>query len=470
MSERFDVVFIGGGPAGYVGAIRGAQLGGKVAVVEKDALGGVCLNRGCIPTKALAASAQVLDSCRSAVNFGIDVPGEVTADLARIMARKDKIVRNLVKGIETLFRGHGITLFRGQGAFVEAKRLAIRGKHGAQVDIETNATVIATGSSPANIPTFPINGGNILSSDHLFKLNRLPESILIIGAGAIGCEWAFILNALGVEVTLIEMMARAAPLEDEDISVILEREMKKRKIRLITGERILSLGEDMDNQLVAQTEGGKEIRMEKALVCIGRSRNTSKLNLESIGVKIDSKGCVIVNERMETGVAGIYAAGDVVDSPLLAHVAFAEGKAAAANALGGSETMDYSVIPSAMFTFPEVAGVGLREQEAKERGIDYQTAKFPFRALGKAHVEGRIAGEVKLVAESGSGRLLGAHIIGPGASVLVHEAALAINMQATADDLARTIHAHPTLSEAVEESAEALLGRAIHIAPSLTRK
>jgi dihydrolipoamide dehydrogenase len=463
LKERFDVVFIGGGPAGYTGAVRGAQLGGRIAVVEKGLLGGVCLHRGCIPTKALYSSVNVLKTCRESGDFGINLPGGVSWDLPALMSRKDKIVKTLVKGIHDIFKSHGIKVYTGEGRFLDGRSISVKQGEGTVVELESKATVIATGSRPAIIPAFPINGRNILSSDYLFELESIPESILIIGGGAIGCEWGFILNGLGVDVTIIEMLDHAAPVEDEDTSILLEREMKKRKIKILTGDKILSLGESPDKEMVAQTESGREIRVEKVLVSIGRARNTDSLSLKSAGVELDDKGCVSVNHKMETTAAGIYAAGDVVNTPLLAHVAFAEGKVAAANALGGSEVMDYAVIPTAMFTFPEVGSVGLREGEARDKGIEYSVARFPFRALGKAHAQGEIAGEVKLVAEPGTGRILGAHIIGPGASMLVHEAAMAMRLGGTADDLSKTIHAHPTLSEAVMEAGEALLGRAIHI-------
>jgi dihydrolipoamide dehydrogenase len=434
-------------------------------VIEKKAVGGVCLHSGCIPTKSLMSSVKVLKSIRSAKDFGVNVSGEISPDFASMMARKDKIVENLTRGVKSLFKRHGIALLEGQGRFLEPRRLAIKRPDGQELEVESASIVIATGSEPAIIPAFPINGRNILSSDHLFELVTLPKSMLIIGAGAIGCEWAFILQALGVELTIIEMLPHAAPLEDEDISILLEREMKKSRIRLLTGEKILSLGESAEKELVVQTEGGREIRVHTVLVSIGRIANTRALNLEALGLETDSRGCVAVNEKMETNVPGIYAAGDVVPSPLLASVASAEAKVAVCNALGGNETMDYSVIPTAMFTFPEIGSVGLSEREAGEKGLEYKIARFPFRLLGKAHAQGEIAGQVKLVAEPGTDRILGAHIIGPGASILVHEAALALRTDATAEDLARIMHAHPTLSEAMMEAGEALLGRAIHLPP-----
>ncbi len=463
MAERFDVVFIGGGPAGYEGAIRGALLGARVAVIEEKALGGVCLHSGCIPTKSLVSSVKVLKSFRSAKAFGINVSGEVSPDLASMMARKDRIIKNLTRGIRNLFKSHRIALIEGHGRFLDPGRIAIKRPDGQDIEIESSASVIATGSKPAIIPAFPINGRNILSSEHLFELVTLPKSMLIIGAGAIGCEWGFIIQALGVEVTIIEMLTHAAPLEDEDTSILLEREMKKCKIRLLTGEKILSLGESPDKELVAQTESGREIRVDKVLVSIGRVANTNALNLESTGIKLTERGSVSVNEKMETNIPGIYAAGDVTPGPLLASVAGAEAKVAVCNALGGKETMDYRAIPTAMFTFPEIGSVGLSEREAREKGLDYKIARFPFRSLGKAHAQGEIAGQVKLVAETGTDRILGAHIIGPGASILVHEAAIALRTGATAEDLARVIHAHPTLSEALMEAGEALLGTAIHV-------
>ena len=462
--ERYDLVIIGAGPAGYVGAIAAAQLGARVAVVERDEVGGTCLQRGCIPTKTLLACAGALRTCREAHAFGISLPMPAEPDWRAMLGRKDKVVATLTKGIRGLFKSLWIELVRGQAQFLAPDLVEVKGHDGGERALQARAILIATGSRPLSPGEFPINGGNILSSDHLLKLEEIPGKMLIIGAGAIGCEWAFILRELGSEVAVVEMMPRPMPNEDEDISAILAREFKKAKIALHCGERIISLGEDnQTGELVAQLESGAELRVDKVLVSIGRAFNTQGLGLEEVGVKLTERGTIAVNEKMETGVSGIYAAGDVAGGILLAHKASAEAAVAVKNALGGNEVMDYSVIPSATFTFPEIASVGLREREVEERKIPYRVGRFPFRALGKAQAVGEIAGEVKVIAHAETGRLLGVHIIGPSATELIHEAALALRHGLTAADLAGLIHAHPTLSEALMEAGAAASGQAIHL-------
>jgi dihydrolipoamide dehydrogenase len=459
--ESYDLVVIGGGPAGYVGAIRAAQLGANVCVVEKDELGGVCLNRGCIPTKTLVKTAELLARMREAEAFGLTIPGPVSLDLPKAMARKDQVVKTLVKGIESLFKGWKITIKKGDAKFVSREKLIIQSPAGVE-EIGARATLVATGSSAAQIPMFPVDGQIILSSDHLLKMQSVPKSILIIGAGAIGCEWAFIMKEFGSEVTVIEMLPQVAPTEDEMVGTLLLREMKKRKIKALTGEKIVKV-ETSSEGVIAHTESREQLRAEKMLVSIGRSPNSRELGLEQIGGDMDSRGFIKVNSRLETSVPGIYAAGDVVGGMLLAHKASAEAKVAVANALGRQEEMDYRVIPAVIFTFPEVGSVGLKERDAQAQGLNYAASSFPFRALGKAQAIGEIAGEVKLVFEKDSLRLLGCHIIGPDAGDLIHEAALALRLNATIKDLAETVHAHPTLSEAMMEAGEAALGQAIHL-------
>jgi dihydrolipoamide dehydrogenase len=462
--ERYDLVIIGAGPAGYVGAIHAAQAGARVAVVEMDEVGGTCLQRGCIPTKTLIACTAALRTCREAHTFGISLPMPPEPDWRAMLSRKDKVVNTLTKGIRSLLKSHWIELVRGQAQFLAPDLVEVKSPEGGERALQGRAVLIATGSRPASPRELPLNGRDILSSDHLLQLEEIPGKILIVGAGAIGCEWAFILKELGSEVVVVEMMPRPMPHEDEDVSAILAREFKKAKIKLYCGEKIISLGEDNQaGDLVAQLESGPELRVDKVLVSIGRAFNTQGLGLEDIGVNLTPRGAIEVNQRMETNLPGIYAAGDVAGGILLAHKASAEALVAVKNALGGNETMDYAVIPSATFTFPEIGSVGLREQEAEDRKIPYRVGRFPFRALGKAQAIGEFAGEVKVIAEAETGRLLGVHIIGPSATELIHEAALALRHGLTASDLAGLIHAHPTLSEAVMEAGAAVSGRAIHL-------
>jgi dihydrolipoamide dehydrogenase len=462
--ERYDLVFIGAGPAGYVGAIRAAQLGARVAVIEKDEVGGACLQRGCIPTKTLVASAAALRTCREAAAFGLILPEPARPDLAAMLARKDKVVSILTKGILNLFKSNKIVLLRGQGKLLAPDRVEVKRADQSELTLQAKGIILAPGSRSKTLPALPINGSNILTSDHLLNLSEIPARVLVVGAGAIGCEWAFILKELGSEVTVVEMLPRPVPYEDEDISELLAREMRKAKIRLSCGDRILSIGEDnLDGKLVARMETGLEVRVDKVLVSVGRAFNTEGLGLEELGIKLNSDGSIVVNEKMETNVPGIYAAGDATGGILLAHKASAEAVAAATNALGGEARIDYSVIPSATFTFPEIGSVGLREHEVKQKGIPYRVGKFPFRGLGKAQALGEIAGEVKVIVQAETDRLLGVHIIGPAATELIHEAALALRHGLTALDLAGLIHAHPTLSEALMEAAAATTGQAIHL-------
>lgn len=459
--ETYDLVIIGSGPAGYVGAIRAAQLGARVCVVEKDELGGVCLNRGCIPTKTLLKTAELLAQAREAEGFGVKITGEIALDLAKAMERKDYVVKTLVKGIESLFKSWKITLKKGDAKFLAKEKISVRSGQTVE-EISAKSFLIATGSSPAQLPAFPIDGVKILLSDHLLAMKQLPKSLLIIGAGAIGCEWAFMLKSFGSEVTVIEMMSQVAPTEDEMIGTLLAREMKKRKIKALVGEKISRVETDSEG-VIAHTESGGELRAEKMLVSIGRAPNSNNLGLEQIGLQLCGRGFIKVNSRMETSAPGIYASGDVAGGMLLAHKASAEAKVAVANALGQKEEMDYQIVPAVIFTSPQAAGVGLKERDAQSKGLNYSAASFPFRALGKAQAIGEISGEVKLVYEKSSLRLLGCHIIGPDAGNLIHQAVIAMKMNATIKHLAQSIYAHPTLSEAIMESAEAGLGMAIHL-------
>ena len=458
--ENYDLVIIGSGPAGYVGAIRGAQLGARVCVIEKGLLGGVCLNLGCIPTKTLLRTAELLRLFRSGEEFGVIIEKEPYLDLAKAMERKDRVIHNLRKGIEALFKSYKLSLIKGTAKFLTKDKLLVK-TDSEEREISGGAFLIATGASPMRIPLFPIDGEKILSSDHLLNLKHIPKSIIIIGAGAIGLEWAFILKEFGSEVSVVEMLSQALPNEDEMLGEILAREMRKSKIGLFTNEKIISLRQE-ENQLIVRTQSGKELKAEKLLVSIGRSPNSQGLGLENIGVETDAKGFIKVNNRLESSLPGIYSAGDVAGGMLLAHKASAEAKVAVANALGHKEEMDYSVIPSAIFTHPEVASVGLKEREAKAKGINYSTASFSFRSLGKAQAMGEIAGEIKLLFEQETLKLLGCHIIGANASDLIQEASLAIKLGASIKDLAHTIHPHPTLSEGLMEAGEAGLGIAIH--------
>ncbi|TNF52351.1 dihydrolipoyl dehydrogenase [bacterium] len=455
------LTILGAGPGGYVAAIKAAQRGASVTVIEDDEVGGTCLNWGCIPTKALVSSAEVLNKAKKIQEFGLELNGEVIPNIQKVIERKNKIVGSQVKGIRGLFKSWGINIIDGRGVIIDQKKIKVSLKKGGEEEIETDKIIIATGSRPAQIPVFPFDGKNIFSSNDALNLEKIPGSLLIIGAGVIGCEFAFIYREFGSEITMVEMMPRAVSTEDEEISVLLERELKKKKIKLLTDVRVESV-EVKEDSISVSLSDGKTLETEKILVSIGRSLNSKNIGLENIGVNTGQRGEILVNSKMETNIEGVYAVGDVIGGLMLAHVASKEGIVAAENALGGNVEMNYDVVPSAIFTSPEIASVGLSEKQALERGYKFRVGRFQFRALGKAHAMGEIAGIVKLIADEESDRILGAHIIGPHASDLIHEAALAIEKGLTAQDIAHTIHAHPTLSEGIMEAAEDVHNAAIH--------
>jgi dihydrolipoamide dehydrogenase len=452
---------IGSGPGGYVAAIKAAQLGARVTVIEEEEVGGTCLNRGCIPTKALVASAEVLAKAKKSEDFGLDLKREISPNLSRILARKDRIVSTQVKGVRNLLKSWGITLKEGRGTFISPNDLRVTLKDGSQEKIESETTIIATGSRPFEVPAFPFDGRNIISSNDALRLDKIPKSILIVGAGIIGSEFACILKEFGSEVTLVEMLPRAVATEDIEISELLEREFRKKKIKLIKNVKAERM-DIRDDGVHAIISGNKEIVAEKVLVAVGRAFNSNNIGIEEIGVKKGKRGEIIVSGKMETNIPGVYAIGDVVGGALLAHIASREGIIAVRNVMGREEEMDYSAVPSAIFTSPEIASVGLREQDATARNINIRTGHFQFRSLAKAHIIGEIDGLVKIVSDLKTDRVLGMHIIGPHASDLIHEGTLAIRNGLKTKDVAETIHAHPTLSEVLMEAAEDVHSEAIH--------
>ncbi|MBI5099180.1 MAG: dihydrolipoyl dehydrogenase [Nitrospirae bacterium] len=455
------VTVIGAGPGGYVAAIRAAQRGAEVTVIEEGEVGGTCLNWGCIPTKTLIASAEVLHKAKNAEDFGLELSGTVLPNIRKIMERKKKVVDTQIKGIRGLLKSWGIKLLEGRGVIINQKKIKVMLKDGAAQEIDTDKIIIATGSKPAQIPVFPFDGKRILSSDHAINLDVIPQSLLIVGAGVIGCEFAFIYREFGSEVTMVEMMPRAVSTEDEEISALLERELKKNKIKLITNTGVQKVDVKEDS-VTATLSDGKTIDAEKVLVSIGRSVNSKNIGLESIGVNTGKRGEIFVNEKMQTNIDGIYAIGDVVGGIMLAHLASKQGLVAAENATGGNAAIKYDVVPAAIFTSPEIASVGLREHQVKEKNIKYKVGRFQFRALGKAHAMGEISGLFKIISDEETDKILGAHIIGPHASDLIHEVAVAMEGGLTVNAIAHTIHAHPTLAEGVMETAEDVHGMAVH--------
>ncbi len=457
------LTIIGAGPGGYVAAIRAAQKGAAVTVVEGAEVGGTCLNWGCIPTKTLIASAEALERTRNAADFGITVSGEVGYNLAKIRERKDKVVSTQVKGIRILFQSWGVNLIEGRGSMLSPDKVHVIRNDGTAVDMKSDKVIIATGSRPAKLPGFPFDGESVITSNEAIQLTSIPKSLLIVGAGVIGSEFAFIYNAFGAEVTMVEMMTHAISTEDEEMSGILERELKKAKIRLVTNVKVEKVEKGTDGMMVAKLSNGSEVRAERMLVSIGRDMNSENLGLDKIGVVIGKRGEITVNEKMETNVPGIYAIGDVTGNMMLAHVASQQGLVAVDNALGGDSRMDYNVVPAGIFTMPEIGSVGLREKKAIEKGIKYRVGRFQFRGLGKAHAMGEITGMVKIIADEATDKVIGVHICGAHATDLIHEGALAMQMGATAKQLGAMVHAHPTLAEALMEAAEDVHKSAIHV-------
>jgi dihydrolipoamide dehydrogenase len=461
--EEFDLIIIGSGPGGYVAGIRAGQLGLKVAVVEKDPkYGGTCLHRGCIPTKALLHTAAVLDEIRDAAELGIQV-AEPGLDIAKAQERKQKVVDKNARGIEGLFKKYKVTGIHGRGRLTGPHDVEVEGPDGTKTCGARNV-MIATGSVPRDIPIAPADGERVLNSDHVLELKKVPGSLAVLGAGAVGTEFASIYRSFGTKVTLIEMLPRVLPIEDEEVSAELERALRKRGIQSLTGAKMASF-EKTDGGVRLKLEGGKTdtVEAEMLLVAIGRKPVTEDLGLAALGVELE-RGYVKVNPTMQTAVPHVYAIGDVVNTPWLAHVASAEGILAVEHMAGRPvKPINYDRVPSCTYCEPEVASVGLTEAKARERGYDVKVGKFPFTALGKAAILGKTAGFVKVVRETQYDELLGVHIIGAHATDLIAEACVALQMEGTDEELFRTMHAHPTLSEAVAEAAHAAHGHAIHI-------
>jgi dihydrolipoamide dehydrogenase len=454
----YTLAILGAGPGGYVAAIRAAQLGAKVCVIEKEHLGGTCLNWGCIPTKAILGSLEVLEKIKNAGQYGITV-GPASIDLAAVMGRKNEVTAKLRGGIEMIFKKRGIDLVAGTGVIIGPQEIQVTDSTGQKKSIQAEKLIIATGSRPLVPPAFGYNGQLVITSTEALALTTVPRDILVIGGSAVGCEFATIFNALGSTVTMVEMLPQILPLEDADIVKRLVLTLKRKKITMKTGVKIVDL-KIVDNRVRAQLENGETLEAEKALVAVGRKLNTEGIGLENIGIT-PVKGGIPVNEYLQTSVPGVYAIGDVTGKMLLAHLASHQGIIAAENALGKPRAINYAVVPRCTFTMPELASVGLTEEQARQQGGEVTIGKFPFAASGMALAKGETDGFVKLVGDA-NGKLVGAHILGPHASDLIAEAALAMKLRATLHDIAETIHAHPTLGEAVGEAAEDGEGMGIH--------
>ncbi len=462
----FDVAIIGAGPGGYVAAIRAGQLGLKTAVIEKDTrLGGTCLLRGCIPTKALLRDAHLLHEMKRASQQGLFKMGEIEIDWDKIQARKNDVVDKNAKGVEFLFRKNKVTSFRGYATIITPTRIAVKGD-GASTEVNAKNIIIATGSEAKSLPGYNIDEKNVISNVGALELNHIPKSLLIVGSGAVGVEFASIYNSFGSKVTLIEVLPNIVPLEDEEISKELKRLFTKKGIEVYTKAKLESAQPKGDGvEVTFQTERGevKKVNVEKLLMATGRGPNTANIGLDKIALTTD-RGFIKVNEYMETSVKGVYAIGDVTPSPLLAHVAFQEGIVAVEKIAGKHPVpINYKQVPACTYCDPQVASVGLTEAKAAEAGYQVKTGKFPFMASGKAKVDDAPDGFVKVVADEKYGEILGVHMIGSLVTEMIAEAVAAMALEGTVSDVANMIHAHPTLSEATKEAMETVFGAAIHI-------
>lgn len=465
-SQAYDLIVIGSGPGGYVAAIRAAHNGLKTAIVEKDKkLGGTCLLRGCIPTKALLHSADLLDELKQAKQHGI-VAGEVGFDFAGVQKQRAKVVTKSAAGVAYLMKNNKIDVHQGLGSFKDRNTVVVN-NGGSTTELRAKHIIIATGSVPANLPFIKIDGEHFVTSDEILELKEPPESLLVLGAGAVGVEFASIYARFGSKCTVVEMMDRPLPSEDAEVSAEFAKAFKKRGINVMTGTK-LEKAEVKNGKVVATLatqKGSSTLEAAMCLVAIGRKPVTEGLNLDKLGVKVDRGGCIEVDGLMRTNVDNIYAIGDVVRTPWLAHVASAEAIVAVDHLSGKNpHPLKYLQTPACTYADPEVASVGLTEEKAKAQGYTIKVGKFPFAALGKARIMNKLEGFVKVIADAQYDEVLGVHIIGARATDLIAEACVALRTECTAEELARTIHAHPTLPEAVLEAAHAAAeGRPIHL-------
>lgn len=463
MTNHFQVLVIGAGPGGYVAALKAAQLGARVAVVEKHHLGGTCLNYGCIPSKALLSSAELLYTTRHADKWGVKVSGDVGFDWSAITAHKDKTIRQLRGGIASLFNGRGVTQLSGVAEFVGPGRVAVISADGSKQLVEADSVIIATGSAPMRISGWPEDPQLVCTSDEAVHWSDLPKRLLIVGGGVIGCEFACMMQSFGVETTVVEMMPRLLPTLDADLATELHKIFQQRKIVCHVDTKVDDaklVGEAVQVRL----SNGQSLTFDRVLVATGRRPNTSELGLERSGIRTDRRGFVEVNDKLETVVANHYAIGDANGRNMLAHAASAQGVAAAENALGDAKSFE-AAIPSAVYTFPEISAVGLTEQEARDAGLPIAIGRFAIGHLGKAMATRHTAGFVKLIRNRESNVLLGAHMIGHNATECIAGATAFVQQQATLQDVVETVWAHPTISESIKEAAEGTLGVGLHLPP-----
>lgn len=459
---EFDLIVIGAGPGGYVAAIRGAQLGLKVACIEKEALlGGTCLRVGCIPSKALLESSELFHDAKTTfTSHGIKL-SSVELDLADMLKRKNQIVLNLTKGVEGLLKKNKVTRVHSHARIVGPGKVEIDGKDGKEV-LQAKHILIATGSKPATLPGIELDRERVVTSTEALSFSEIPEHLVVIGAGFIGLELGSVWLRLGAKVTVLEYLDRILPGMDNEIATEAHNIFEKQGFTFRLGKKVTGARKTEKGAMV-ETAGDEPIQCDRVLVSVGRVPNTEGLGLETAGVETDKKGRVVIDQRFATSVPGIYAIGDVVAGPMLAHKAEEDGVACVDHIVSGHGHVDYDLIPGVCYTHPEIGSVGLTEEQLKERSIPYRKGSFPFRANGRAQSLGQVDGRVKILAHEKTDRILGVHIIGPRAGELIAEAVAAMTFGASSEDLARTCHAHPTLPEVVREAALAVSGRAIHI-------
>ena len=463
MANSFDVVILGGGPAGYVAAIRASQLGMTVAVVEREKLGGVCVNIGCIPTKALLHSAYIANLLKESKDFGVEA-GSVKTDYGVAMKRSRRVAEQNSKGVEFLMKKHKVTVAKGSGVLQPGKKVKV----GGDVYEAKKAVIIATGSRVKGIPQIglEINKTTVISSDEALLMEKIPASLAIVGAGAVGMEFADVFNAFGVKVTLIEALPRILPLEDAEASDALAKSYRKRGIEVIAGAKVTKATPAKDKVTLDVEAGGekKSIAVDAVLMAAGRAVNTENIGLAECGIQVTDRGFIKIDKNLQTSAAGYYAIGDVAGPPMLAHKGSREG-IFVAEVLAGQKphAIKYDNVPSVTYCHPEVASIGLSEDQCKERKLDYVAGKFPFSASGRARGTGETEGFVKILRDKKYGEILGAHIVGGHASEIIHELAVARENEYTVEEVELAIHAHPTMSEAVAEAALDSLGRVIHI-------
>lgn len=464
MSDTFDIAVIGSGPGGYVAALKAAQMGARTAIIEQHPFfGGTCLNWGCIPSKALLATSELVHRVHSAGEYGVNISGQVSVDWGRMQSRKDGVLKTLRGGIKGLLGARKVSTFHGRGRIDGAGRIVVAGKDGDTQQLAARNIILATGSVPTTIPGWPTDCNFVCTSDEALHWKDLPRRVLIVGGGVIGCEFACMLQPLGVEVTIVEMLPRLLGPMDESLASELAKVLKSRGIRIITGVKIQDVAVK-DDRVIATLGDGQTLEVDRVLVSVGRKPVTKDIGLESVGISAGDRGFLQVNDRMETAIPGVYAIGDVNGQMMLAHAASAHGVTAVETALGAGNGF-HAPIPQCVYTFPEVAGVGITEATAREQGLPISIGRFPLGHLGKALAAGEPEGFVKVVRHRETDELLGVHMIGHSATEVIMTASVLLHHRVAVHDIVETVFAHPTISESIREASEDALGMGLHLPP-----